>query len=147
MSIKRIREDGHLSQEEYNRQNQLQDSSSRPLFGGSVPFTRADANVLSSRRILTVSKRGRNEEFARHLKALNSSFLKWFKEELKNKSCVDLSVGSQDYVDYIAQLEDRYLKTYGEVLTFGSGDCGQLAHGNEEDDLLVKYPRVVYSLR
>jgi regulator of chromosome condensation len=45
-------------------------------------------------------------------------------------------------------LKERYLKGYGEVLTFGSGDCGQLAHGVEEDDdLMVKFPRVVYSLR
>lgn len=54
----------------------------------------------------------------------------------------------QDYVDHVTSLEDRYLRTYGEVLTFGSGDCGQLAHGIENDnDLMVKYPRVVYSLR
>jgi alpha-tubulin suppressor-like RCC1 family protein len=43
---------------------------------------------------------------------------------------------------------DRYLRRHGEVLTFGSGDCGQLAHGVEEDeDVMVKYPRVVHSLR
>ena len=55
---------------------------------------------------------------------------------------------TKDYIDHVTSLEDRYLRTYGEVLTFGSGDCGQLAHGIEEDnDLMVKYPRVVYSLR
>jgi hypothetical protein len=56
--------------------------------------------------------------------------------------------GVQDYIDYIQQLEDTYMRSYGEVLTFGSGDCGQLAHGIDEDeDLMVKYPRIVYSLR
>jgi len=51
-------------------------------------------------------------------------------------------------VDHVESLEDRYLRIYGEVLTFGSGDCGQLAHGIENDeDLMVKYPRVVHSLR
>jgi len=40
------------------------------------------------------------------------------------------------------------LYSVGECLTFGSGDCGQLAHGIEADeDLMVKYPRIVYSLR
>ena len=59
-----------------------------------------------------------------------------------------LTEGAQDYVDYVTQLEERYLKSYGEVLTFGSGDCGQLAHGViEDDDLMVKFPRIVYSLR
>jgi regulator of chromosome condensation len=54
----------------------------------------------------------------------------------------------QDYIGYATQLEERYLSKYGEVLTFGSGDCGQLAHGIDEDeDLIVKFPRIVYSLR
>jgi regulator of chromosome condensation len=54
----------------------------------------------------------------------------------------------QDYIEYVTALEDRYLRKYGEVLTFGSGDCGQLAHGTDSDeDLIVKYPRIVYSLR
>ena len=30
----------------------------------------------------------------------------------------------------------------------GNGDCGQLAHGVEEDDdMAVRFPRIVYSLR
>ena len=59
-----------------------------------------------------------------------------------------LTEGAQDYVDYVTQLEERYLKAYGEVLTFGSGDCGQLAHGvTEDEDLMVRFPRIVYSLR
>ena len=34
------------------------------------------------------------------------------------------------------------------MLSFGSGDCGQLAHGVDDDDqMIVKRPRVVYSLR
>lgn len=33
-------------------------------------------------------------------------------------------------------------------MTFGSGDCGQLAHGMDSDeDTMVKFPRIVYSLR
>ncbi len=60
----------------------------------------------------------------------------------------NLSDGVQDYIDYVTQLESRYLKEYGEVLTFGNGDCGQLAHGTDNDeDLMVRFPRVVYSLR
>jgi len=82
------------------------------------------------------------------MKSLNKSFLDWFRSELKTLSATaDLSAAAKDYVDYSAQLEDRYLKSFGEVLTFGSGDCGQLAQGNEEENLMVKYPRIVYSLR
>ena len=35
-----------------------------------------------------------------------------------------------------------------QVFTFGSGECGQLAHGVEDDrDLIVKIPRLVSTLR
>ena len=139
---KRVREDGQFSREEYGQQQLL------PSEQGGSSFARADPQTLSSRRILTAPKRGRNEECARHIKALNASFISWFREELKSKPHADLAAGSQDYSDYMSQINNRYLKTHGEVLTFGSGDCGQLAHGTEEEeDLLVKYPRVVYSLR
>lgn len=54
----------------------------------------------------------------------------------------------KDYLDYAKQLEERYLSRHGEVLTFGSGDCGQLAHGVDSDeDMMVRYPRVVDGLR
>ena len=40
------------------------------------------------------------------------------------------------------------MRSHGEVLTFGNGDCGQLGHGIEEDDdIEVKYPRILKPLR
>ena len=45
---------------------------------------------------------------------------------------------------YSKQLENSYLVKSGSLLTFGSGDCGQLAHGVDDDeDMIVKYPRIV----
>lgn len=92
------------------------------------------------------SKYAAKQEFLRHIKALNSLFNSWIQKQAKDNAA-SLIPGCQDYIDYAKDLERKYLKTYGEVLTFGSGDCGQLAHGIEDDDLQVKYPRVVYSLR
>ena len=90
----------------------------------------------------------KSAEFSRHLIALNSSILAYFQDQIKRDPFVDLHLAAQDYVDYSKQLQDRYLRKYGEVFTFGSGDCGQLAHGIERDeDLMVKYPRIVYTLR
>lgn len=90
----------------------------------------------------------KKKEFMRHIAALNSNFFEWFQRQYQEDKYADLSLGVQDYIDYVNQLQDRYLNEYGEVLTFGSGDCGQLAHGVvEDDDLMVKFPRIVYSLR
>lgn len=97
--------------------------------------------------MITIRKSNKKEEFAKHLLSLNRSFYEWLKEQYNKDPSADLSEGFQDYVDHVGGLEDRFLRTYGEVLTFGSGDCGQLALGTEDDDLMVKYPRVVYSLR
>ena len=87
-------------------------------------------------------------EYVKHVRALNHSFQAWFNDSISKSAGACLAVGAQNWIDYRAKLEDRYLRTHGEVLTFGSGDCGQLAHGMDNDeDLAVKFPRIVYSLR
>jgi hypothetical protein len=117
--------------------------------------------------MVTAQRSDKKEQFAKHLITLNKSFHSWLKDQVAADPCADLAEGFQvrnlcntvlnhvlcqmvwkDYVDFACSLEDRYLRSYGEVLTFGSGDCGQLAHGIDRDeDLMVKYPRIVYSLR
>ena len=50
---------------------------------------------------------------------------------------------------YAEQLEARFLPKRTEVLSFGSGDCGQLAHSStleDENDTVVAKPRVVKAL-
>ncbi|KAJ1401107.1 regulator of chromosome condensation like protein putative [Ochromonadaceae sp. CCMP2298] len=144
--LKRVREDGHLSKEEYTV---MSSQDTRSVFNpSSEGFTRATPNTLAARRMVVAQRPAKKEEFAKHIKALNALFYDWLQREIAGNPCCDLTDGFQDYVDHVTSLEDRYLRTYGECLTFGSGDCGQLAHGIERDeDLMVKYPRVVYSLR
>jgi regulator of chromosome condensation len=111
-------------------------------------YLRATPNTMASRKIVAATRYDKKQEFIRHIKALNQSLAAWFKQQVKLDPAADLARAAQDYVEYANQLEDRYLCKYGEVLTFGSGDCGQLAHGiDEDDDLVVKFPRIVYSLR
>lgn len=123
--------------------------------------------------MISIQKNSKKQQFAKYLLGLNKSFFNWLREQIAQDAAADLSAGFQvrisfvpgvssvvrcltigyslflqDYIDHALSLEDRYLRTYGEVLTFGSGDCGQLAHGSENfEDLEVKYPRIVYSLR
>ena len=62
------------------------------------------------------------------------------------KAIVD---AARDYVRYAEQLEARFLPKRTEVLSFGSGDCGQLAHSStleDENDTVVAKPRVVKAL-
>lgn len=115
--MKRIRNDGQISRQEYD--DDYETSVQQP---GN--FSRATPNTLATRKFLSAQRGDKKVEFAKHIKALNSSFYKWFKAEVATDATSDLTSGVQDYIDYIAQLEGRYLRTYGEVLTFGSGDCG-----------------------
>eukprot|EP01032_Pedospumella_encystans_P008897 gene8897-10515_t len=144
--LKRGRTDGHLTKEEVLEETAQSGSRYQ---GGNVGFARASAETLAQRRIVVAPKpASKRAEFAKHINGLNNSFYKWLQTEITKDATADLTNGFQDYVDHVTSLEDRYLRVYGEVLTFGSGDCGQLAHGMEEDeDLMVKYPRVVHSLR
>lgn len=142
---KRTREDGQLSKEDYERNNAQDQAASS---SGPGTFQRATPNTLASRRMIIPKVSNKKKEFAKYIKELNRSFATYFRECVANDPNQFLVDAVQDYIDYANQLEDRYLRSYGEVMTFGSGDCGQLAHGvDEDDDLMVKYPRIVYSLR
>jgi len=113
-------------------------------------FARASGDEMNFRRVVHSKKAhdDKKAEFAKHIEALNRQFKSWFKTTLAQKPDEVYSAAVQDYMDHVAALQARYLRTYGEVMTFGSGDCGQLAHGVEEDrDLMVRYPRIVRSLR
>ena len=146
--MKRIRHDGQVSKQEYDQDVQISQTHSQFSKESYLSDYRATPETLSSRRILSIKRGDKKLEFAKHIKALNNSFHSWFRNEIKLSPSANLINGVQDYIDYSSQLESRYLRRFGEVLTFGSGDCGQLAHGNEEDDdLMVKFPRIVYSLR
>lgn len=115
--MKRSRVDGQVSREEYDDEQEVPTQS-------PGNFSRATPNTLATRKFLSAQRGDKKIEFAKHIKALNSTFHTWFGQQVKTDASADLLNGVQDYVDYISQLEDRYLRSYGEVLTFGSGDCG-----------------------
>ena len=145
LSSKRGRssEDGQVSRAEYDFDDEYDQNSSNP-----GKFSRASFGTLSNRRIVSAKRVDKRQEYIRHVKALNESFSTWFNQQIRMSPGANLITATQDWLDYRLRLEERYLKTYGEVLTFGSGDCGQLAHGMDKDeDMMVKFPRVVYSLR
>lgn len=89
----------------------------------------------------------KKQEFQSQLASLNRGFAAWVQQQLSTNAQVNLESGVHDYMEYVVLLQDRYLRAHGEVLTFGSGDCGQLGHGMEEDsELMVKFPRKVMGL-
>ena len=47
-------------------------------------------------------------------------------QALSENPLADLVDASNDYLQYAKDLEERYLRRYGEVFTFGSGECGQV---------------------
>ena len=145
-ATKRKQEEPHLSREEYDEQERKEDGKSKTNWRQDL-FAMATPNTLASRKMVAANKFDKKQEFGRYIKALNTSYYNWFKEQVTSDPYAYLVNGAQDFVDHTIQLEERYLRANGEVLTFGLGDCGQLAHGIDNDeDLMVKFPRIVYSL-
>jgi regulator of chromosome condensation len=90
----------------------------------------------------------RRAAFLGALAALNAQFAAWVQAAVAKDPDAPLIDAGHDYIAYVTALEEKYLRPDGEVFTFGSGECGQLAHGvEEEDDLSVRKPRIVTSLR
>ena len=114
----------------------------------SNDYKRASKETMAKRKVVSVKRIDKRHQFVKHAKSLNKTFFDWFSNQINKDKGSCLVDGAQDYLGYLNQLQDRQLRSHGEVLTFGSGDCGQLAHGTDnEEDLLVKFPRIVYSLR
>jgi hypothetical protein len=97
MNIKRGRVDSHLTrdtyeadEDEYNEHQQgLSSSFSTSRYPGT--FSRASKGTIANRRILTATKQfNRKNEFAKHVRSLNQSFLTWFKQQVK-EVCTCLS--------------------------------------------------------
>jgi len=144
-ATKRKQEEPHLSREEYDEQERQEDGKIQTNW--KDPFAMATPNTLAARKMVTANKYDKKLEFGKYIKALNTAYYNWFKEQVARDPYAYLVCGAQDFIDHTVQLEDRYLRSNGEVLTFGLGDCGQLAHGIDNDeDLMVKFPRIVYSL-
>ena len=144
-AMKRGRTDGQVRKEDYYQaeENNFHMNTQNP-----GAFNRATPTTLATRRKVVSNISVKKREFLDHIFALNSKFYQWFQKEYAEDSSSDMTDGIQDYISFVKELEDRYLRIYGEVMTFGSGDCGQLAHGVDSDeDLMVRFPRVVYSLR
>jgi regulator of chromosome condensation len=93
-------------------------------------------------------KRNKDDEYQRHLTALNNSFSGWVDDQMRKNPVAPWTAAIHDYLQYVRRLDSKYGSARGAILTFGSGDIGQLGHGVDEDvDLMVKVPRLVSALK
>lgn len=136
-SSKRRRENGQVSREEYEYETSLCTTN-------DIGITRASPLTISNRRQLKSKKNcnTQRKEYYGQVRSLNIGFVDYVRGEVAQDPSACLATGAQDYLNYITSLESRYMREQGLVLTFGSGDCGQLAHGTDlDEDLMVKFPR------
>ncbi|CEG47261.1 FOG: RCC1 domain [Plasmopara halstedii] len=141
--MKRGRVDVGVSKDQYEA------SLVAPAIKDSVPdvFPRASTQVLKARRIVTVKPTSRAQEAARQLAALNRAFVANLKAQWTHNKRESWEQNMKEYLNYAREIDAKFGARYGQILTFGSGDCGQLGHGVEmDDDLMAKVPRVVHSL-
>jgi len=99
----------------------------------------------------------RMKQYQLHTKELNNQMARKLKTE--RKRCAEFFNDPGKFVSKRATMEDylsfdrfnieRLIRKPGDVFTFGSGDCGELALGSLEndEDLLAKVPRLVTSLQ
>ena len=84
------------------------------------------------------------------IKALNDSFRK----HIDSVSASDNSLVNpwtsavEDYLMYVRLLKETYCVHDGVLLSWGTGDCGQLGHGQDENEMWIenKRPKVIKGL-
>ncbi|RLN48043.1 hypothetical protein BBJ28_00004861, partial [Nothophytophthora sp. Chile5] len=142
--MKRGREDGGVSKEQYAASLAAPAADHDAGFGA---FPRAPDKVLQARKIFTATASSRAQEAARQLAALNRALVATLKTQWAHNQSGSWAENMKEYVAYTRDIDAKFGDRAGKMLTFGSGDCGQLGHGVEEDDdLMVKFPRVVKPL-
>ena len=78
--------------------------------------------MLARRIVKCKSSTDKKQQFSLHISKLNKQFAAWFEANIVARDSPQYLIeGAQDYIDYVNQLQSLYLRTYGEVLTFGSG--------------------------
>ncbi|OQR93933.1 regulator of chromosome condensation (RCC1), partial [Thraustotheca clavata] len=135
--MKRALVDGQVSKEEYAK-------ASAVSTNGFGSFSKASSDIIRSRRIVSAT---RTTERKRHAYALNQSFYQGIKLQHLQNAKGSWIENMKEYLSYVQEIEGRYGDKSGVVFAFGSGDCGQLGHGVDEDeDMIVSVPRVVAAL-
>lgn len=163
-SNKRVRADVGISKDQYNAtaESSSISSSSGSGVAGFAPFSsttttdtsasfpRASEQTLQSRKIVSQQRHGtsatttRAKESQRQFTALNRAFAANVKAQWQHNRRGDWLENMREYIAYARDIASKFGATHGDVLTFGSGDCGQLGHGvDDDDDMMVKFPRPV----
>ncbi|CAI5731448.1 unnamed protein product [Hyaloperonospora brassicae] len=120
---------------------------SPPNGAPNSPIPRAPDQVLKRRKVVTATPKSRyKDEAARQLTALNRAFVANLKDSWSKNMEESWVESMKEYLRYAQVLDDLFGGHSGHVLTFGSGDCGQLGHGVADEDLMAPFPRVVRSL-
>ncbi|KAI9920994.1 hypothetical protein PsorP6_000900 [Peronosclerospora sorghi] len=140
--MKRSREDVGVSKEEYEASLTAPDPSN-----ASDGIPQAPPNILQARTLLTVPPTSRRHQASRHLMALNRVFVATVQRQWEDNKNGPWNLNMKEYLWYAREIDATFGDESGHVLTFGSGECGQLGHGVDEQDLMVPYPRVVSALQ
>ena len=150
--MKRRNDDGQITRAEYELRCDARST-------GPGAFGTAPAAVLASRRVAVPGLGGSRrksatalaaEVYAARVRALNAKFAAWATRQLEAEPDVPIAEAARDYLNYAEALDAQFLTEHSDVLSFGSGDCGQLAHSRDledERDTVVPRPRRVLSLR
>ncbi|KAL4161415.1 hypothetical protein PRNP1_001969 [Phytophthora ramorum] len=140
--MKRGRLDVGVSKEQYEAEEASSTAGNDDVGG----FPRAPPHVLKARKFVTATAPTRAQEAARQLAALNRAFAGNLRTQWAHNKADSWAQNMKEYVAYAREIDAKFGSRAGQVLTFGSGDCGQLGHGVEEEGLMVRYPRVLRSL-
>jgi regulator of chromosome condensation len=142
-TMKRGRLDGGISKEDYERSEASLGTNGNSFGSG---FDRASSDVINTRRIAAVGASSPLE--ATHFTALNDAFVATLTSQWAHNKHGDWTENMREYINYARDVTAKFGGRSGQLLTFGSGDCGQLGHGvDEDDDLMVKFPRIVALLQ
>ncbi|KAL7536659.1 hypothetical protein ACHAXR_007318 [Thalassiosira sp. AJA248-18] len=103
---------------------------------------------VSSSSSATRGRAVRVRQYLNGMAELNYQLYNWAKRELESGSIPDDAFYDpcvENYCRHASEISRRYNRSYGDIVVFGSGDCGQLGCGESITE--ARKPRIVVNMR
>mmetsp|Transcript_42184 Transcript_42184/g.76097 ORF Transcript_42184/g.76097 Transcript_42184/m.76097 type:complete len:601 (-) Transcript_42184:44-1846(-) len=119
--------------------------------GGPAFVLGSSSPATSTRQVSSSATRGRLARERKYLDAmakLNYQIYQWATRQLESGSipCDEFYFGAvENYLRHASDISGRFNRSYGDIVVFGDGDCGQLGCGEAVTE--ARKPKILINLR
>jgi len=122
-------------------------------FGSGITAASAEAtsstpkSTIASKSSATRGRKARETKYHYEIAKLNYQIYQWAQRNLRQEIPNDAFYlnAVENYLLHASAIHEKYNRSYGDIVTFGQGDCGQLGCGEAVTE--ARKPKILANLR